>query len=296
MSNYSYPCKEYKKCFWYTYYLGFILILVSFPIGTNAQNLKRSISEIPEINIDISTETAHYKPMFGIGDKESSIIPIALRRFGNLIIDPQGKSNSVAYTDEELILFVLEGTGILRYNEDEFPVSKNDYMYIPVGTKFEISNPREKTLSAIVMGFKILPGTTVLPTPKLMIVNTDDVRMQVLGNRPTTRYQLMLGTTESIRDKLAVGYTVTSLFIMDFLVGGTNNPHRHKSEEEVYFVLRGHGEMVAGETSDGKEMRYTSRAGDAYFFPLNTLVGFYSGNREGEENAQILAIRTVNLK
>jgi mannose-6-phosphate isomerase-like protein (cupin superfamily) len=150
-------------------------------------------------------------------------------------------------------------------------------------------------LSIIVMGFRILPGANVKPTARLMIANTDDVPMQVLGNRPTTRYQLMMGTTESTRDKLAAGYTVTSLFIMDFMVGGTNNPHRHKTEEEVYFVLRGEGDMVAGETSDGKELRYPSKVGDAYFFPLNTLVGFYSKNKEGEEHAQVLAVRTVNL-
>lgn len=275
--------------------MSFILILVSFSVDANAQNLKRSISEISEITIDISTETAHYKPMFGLGDNDKSVVPKAFKRYGNLIIDSQGESNIVKYTDEELILFVLDGTGVLQYEEEIVPVRKKDFVYIPVGTKFGISNPSEKTLSLIVMGFRILPGVNVLPTSKIMIANTDDVQMQVLGNRPTTRYQLMLGTTESTRDRLAVGYTVTSLFIMDFMVGGTNNPHRHKTEEEVYFVLRGQGDMVAGETSDGKELRHPSKVGDAYFFPLNTLVGFYSKNKEGEEHAQILAVRTVNL-
>lgn len=276
---------------------GFILLFI-LSISTDAQSqyLKRSISTIPEVSIDISTPTAHYKPMFGVGDSDKSVVIHAVKRYGNLVVDPKGSSKVVSYADEELVLFVLEGTGILDYNKEKVPVSKNDFMYIPVGTKFGLSNPREKPLSVIVMGFKIQPGMSVQPTPQLMISNTDDVPLQVLGNRPTTRYQLMMGTTESTRDKLAAGYTVSSLFIMDFSVGGTNNPHRHKTEEEIYFVLRGHGEMIAGETADGKEMRHQAQAGDAFFYSLNTLVGFYSGNAEGEEHAQILAIRTVNLK
>jgi oxalate decarboxylase/phosphoglucose isomerase-like protein (cupin superfamily) len=79
---------------------------------------------------------------------------------------------------------------------------------------------------------------------------------------------------------------------MDFAPGGTNIPHRHANEEEVYFVLNGEGEMVAGETTDGKEMRYPAKEGDAYFFAPNTLIGFYSNTKEGEKHARILAVRS----
>jgi glyoxylate utilization-related uncharacterized protein len=100
-----------------------------------------------------------------------------------------------------------------------------------------------------------------------------------------------LGTTESTRDKLAAACQVTSLFIMDFAAGGTNNPHRHDNEEEVYLILRGHGDIVAGEKTDSAEFRHSSVEGDVYFFSPKTLIGFYSGNNQEEEHARILAIR-----
>jgi uncharacterized cupin superfamily protein len=79
---------------------------------------------------------------------------------------------------------------------------------------------------------------------------------------------------------------------MDFAPGGTNIPHRHEREEEIYYVLSGHGNMVAGESAEGEEIRHPAEAGDAFFFGRSTLVGFYSGNKEGEEHARILAIRS----
>ena len=183
---------------------GIILaLLFSTSIDARSQYLKRSIFNISEVSVDISTQTAHYKPMFGIGD-DSSIIVRAVNRYGNLTIDPLGSSNVVKYDDEELVLFVLGGTGNLQYGEENVPVSKNDFLYIPVGTKFGISNPRERPLSVIVMGFKIFPGTVIKPTTKLMIANADDVPLQVLPSHgPTTQFQLLMGTTESTRDKLA---------------------------------------------------------------------------------------------
>jgi len=142
------------------------------------------------------------------------------------------------------------------------------------------------------MGFKIFAGTVIKPTTKLMIANSDEVPFQILGSHgPTTQFQLLMGTTESTRDRLAAAYQASSLFVMDFNVNGTNIPHKHKDEEEIYFILRGQGDIVAGETDDKKEFRHPSKAGDAYFFSPNTLIGFYSGNKEGEEHARILAIR-----
>ena len=50
--------------------------------------------------------------------------------------------------------------------------------------------------------------------------------------------------------------------------------------------------MVAGESKEGIEMRYPAIAGDAFFIPRNTLVGFYSGAQPGEDHVRILAIRS----
>jgi mannose-6-phosphate isomerase-like protein (cupin superfamily) len=85
---------------------------------------------------------------------------------------------------------------------------------------------------------------------------------------------------------------MVSLFIMDFAPGGTNIPHHHEREEEIYYVLRGHGDMVAGGGADGNEGRYPAKEGDAYFIRLNTTVGFYSGSKAGEDHDLILAVRS----
>jgi hypothetical protein len=42
---------------------------------------------------------------------------------------------------------------------------------------------------------------------------------------------------------------------------------------------------------EGKEFRHPSKAGDAYFFDAKTPIGFYCGNKEGEEHAKILAVK-----
>lgn len=266
-------------------------LILGGSVNVQSQFLKRSLSSSAEASTEFSTSSAHYHPMFGAGADSSSVIR-GLIRYGNLIIDPSGKSKTVNFPDEEHVIYVLDGTGILNCEKNVVPISRNDFIYIPAGTRFSFSNPRERKLNAIIMGFRIIPGDTVKPSDVMMIANADEVPFQVLGSHgPTTTFQLLMGTTESTRDRLAAACQVTSLFVMDFAAGGTNIPHRHDDEEEIYFILRGKGDIVAGETVDGKEWRHLSGEGDAYFFSPKTLIGFYSGNSEAEEHARILAVR-----
>jgi mannose-6-phosphate isomerase-like protein (cupin superfamily) len=102
-----------------------------------------------------------------------------------------------------------------------------------------------------------------------------------------------MGSADSKRDKIAAARILTSLFVMEFDVGGTNFPHHHDREEEIYLVLNGHGDMVAGGGMDGIEGRHPVKTGDAYFFRLNCTVGFYSGGVPGEPKARILAVRSL---
>ena len=277
----------------YMFLLLIISILGSGSIeGQNPLFLKRTISEIAGIKTDLSGSGTLYKPLFGIG-APSPITFKGVERYGFLSVDSGCSSGNEIYNNEEQILFILEGTGTLYYENRTLPVSKNDFFYIPPGVKYGLSNPRERTLKAVLMGFKIPEGTKTEASLQLMIANSDEVPFQVLGQHgPTTQFQLLMGTTESKRDRLAAAWLVNSLFIMDFAAGGTNIPHRHPKEEEIYFVLRGAGEMVAGENPDGKEMRFPVKEGDAFYFSPNTLIGFYSGTREGEEHARILAVRS----
>ena len=73
--------------------------------------------------VDIGTETAHYKPMFGAGDSESRIVK-GIARHGQLTVEPAGSSEIVSYPDEEQIYFILEGTGLVQYGDQKVPVKK----------------------------------------------------------------------------------------------------------------------------------------------------------------------------
>ncbi len=264
---------------------------VLFCMSAEAQYLKRSLSSVTEVKTAVSTPTAHYMAVFGEGDKNSELIK-GITRYGELRIDGGGKSNVVKYTDEEQVLFVLKGTGMLQYEKKSIPVSSNDFIFIPRGVSFGLSNPREKEFSIMIMGFRLIPDTCKFIPSGVMIANCSEVKFQTLPSHgPTTTFQLLLGTYESTRDRLAAACQATSLFIMDFASGGTNNPHNHATEEEIYLILKGKGDIVAGKNEDGSEMRHPSSEGDIYFFAPKTLIGFYSGNKENEGHAKILAIR-----
>ena len=98
-----------------------------------------------------------------------------------------------------------------------------------------------------------------------------------------------MGDVDSKRDRIAAGRVLTSLFLMEIAPNGTNFPHHHEREEEIYLVLDGHGDMVAGGGMDGVEGRHPAKAGDAYFFRLNCTVGYYSAPGV---KSRILAVRS----
>lgn len=270
-----------------------LLMLGATAMYAQEVHLSRSLENLPVVTTEISTETAHYQPVFGMGDRDSATAE-GVRRFGCLTIDPEGSSHVVNYGREELVYYVLDGKGTIHYAGQDYPITKADFFYLPIGTEHGFSNDRPAPLTLMVMGFPVPTSVKVEPTAGLKLANADDVSFQVLeqGHGPTSRYKLLLGPTDSNRDRLATAYQIKSFYIIDFEPGGTNKVHRHKDEEEIYFMLQGHGEMVAGESPGGKEKHYPVKGGDAYFFSRNSPVGFFSGTGEGEKHAQILAIRS----
>ena len=143
------------------------------------------------------------------------------------------------------------------------------------------------------MGYEI-PKKTPVDSTDLQIASAQDVEFQTLeqlNHGATSRFQLLLGTTESKRDRLAAAHQINSLFVIEFDPGGTNVPHRHPKEEEIYYVLQGKGDMVAGETPEGEPRRHSVSEGDAFYFSQNCLVGFYSAP-EDKSYSRILAIRS----
>lgn len=275
--------------------LSTVVLLTSIAVASvaNAEPgfLRRCVADVAEQSSDLSTATAHYQPIFGVGDPNAQSVT-GVTRFGELTVEPGGSSKTVSDKEAEGVFFILAGSGAVHYGQEKSAVKQNDFVYLPVGIEHGVSNPAQEPLRLLVMTFQVPAGLAAAPTPKLMMASADDVKLQTLPSHgPTTQFKLLLGTTKSQRDKLAVAQQINSLFLMDFAASGTNIPHRHAKEEEIYYVLHGHGDMVAGADAAKKEMRYATKEGDAYYFSHSTLIGFYSGGKEGEDHAQILAVR-----
>lgn len=256
--------------------------------------LRRNTKDVAPVEDELTSgrKGALYRPLFGAGDKGARHCK-GIARYGELTLEPGASTALVAYPAEEQIYFVLEGTPTLKYDKQSTPLKANDFLYLPVAVSHGLENESSQPARVLIMGYRIPKGVDAPAPPQLMIANTADVPFQQLASHgPTTQFQLLIGTTRSKRDKLAAASQMVSLFVMDFAPGGTNIPHHHEMEEEIYYVLRGRGDMVAGGGADGNEGRYPSVAGDAWFLRLNTTVGFYSATKPGESHAQVLAVRS----
>jgi mannose-6-phosphate isomerase-like protein (cupin superfamily) len=253
--------------------------------------LRRYVPNLSEGG-DLAHPGCHYKPIFGEGDAENRSM-LSVARFEEVALDPHGNCGSVFYDRQEEIYFVLQGKGDLHYGDRTYAIRSNDFTYLPPGVKHSIGNGSEAFLRVLVMGFKIpskIPLGSASPNPA--IVNLDNVKEETVEGHPTSVvYKLLLGPSDGKRDAIDDAYVVTSFFWMNFAPGGTNFPHHHETAEEIYFVLDGEGEMVAGSGMDGIEGRYPAKAGDAYYFRPNCTVGFYNQNKPGAR-AYILAVRS----
>lgn len=253
--------------------------------------LVRSVSAIQPKQSDLTTATAHYRPIFGVGDPDQAQLK-GVARYGELTVDPGGASELVSYPAEEQVYFVLDGNGVLLYDGHKQPIKKWDVMYLPLNIKHGVANSSDRPVRVMVMGFKIPAGTTVPPIPKLLLSNANDTRLQQLsGHGDTSQFRLLVGPNPG-QDVVTAGSQIVEVFMMEFTPGGTNLPHHHDNAEEIYYVLRGHGDMVAGDGVDGSEGRHRAKESDAYFVRLNGTIGFYSGAKEGEQHDLILAVRS----
>jgi mannose-6-phosphate isomerase-like protein (cupin superfamily) len=216
-----------------------------------------------------------YKPLF-----ENQRVLRSVVQYGELV----GSLPETTAPNEERIYVVLEGQGEIAYHGTKLRLRQGDFLYIAPGAAHSLHGANWRVAQ---MAFQARP--TAIPT-ELPLANLDEVKKQVVGNHPpSTLYQLLLGDKKSTRDRLAVAETVTSLYIMEFAPGGTNAPHRHEDEEEIYYLLDGTGDMVVGSGNDGIMGRYPARPGDVYFFRRNCTVGFYN---TGRTKAHILAVRS----
>jgi mannose-6-phosphate isomerase-like protein (cupin superfamily) len=251
--------------------------------------LYRDTSAVREIKSDLTTAGCHYKPLFGQGDSDTSVVT-GIARYGEVSLDPHGACAMVQYPDEDQVYVVLDGKGTADYGSEAVPLDKEDYLYLPASIPHTLRNNSPSPLLVVVMGFRTHGFEKDPLPPHPLKANIEDVPTGLVSGHPSsTLYRLLMGDTESKRDRLAAGRVLTSLFLMEIAPGGTNFPHHHEREEEIYLVLSGHGDMVAGGGMDGLEGKHPAKTGDAYFFRLNCTVGYYSAPNV---KSRILAVRS----
>ncbi|MGC2398552.1 MAG: cupin domain-containing protein [Acidobacteriaceae bacterium] len=251
--------------------------------------LYRDSGAAMEKKSDLTTQTCHYKPLFGQGDEQASALA-GIARFGEAVLDPGGVCEAVQYPAEDQVYVVLDGQASVKYGSELVSLKKEDYLYLPSTVSHTLSNPSGAALTVIIMGFRTQGFEKAMPPSHPLHANIEDVPTQPVKGHPlSAMYRLLMGDSESKRDRLASGHVLTSLFLMEIAPEGTNFPHHHEREEEIYLVLSGHGEMVAGGGMDGIEGKHPAKAGDAYFFRLNCTVGYYSAP---DVHSRILAVRS----
>jgi mannose-6-phosphate isomerase-like protein (cupin superfamily) len=251
--------------------------------------LYRDTSAAKESRSDLTTAGCHYKPLFGQGDSDTSVV-VGIARYGEAILDPHGVCATVQYPAEDQVYVILSGRGTVKYGDEIVPLDKEDYLYLPATVPHTLKNSSGSPLLVVVMGFHTHGFEKDQPPPHPLKANIEDVPTGLVNGHPSsTLYRLLMGDAESKRDRLAAGRVLTSLFVMEIAPGGTNFPHHHEREEEIYLVLSGHGVMVAGGGMDGLEGRHPAKTGDAYFFRLNCTVGYYSA---ANVKSRILAVRS----
>jgi mannose-6-phosphate isomerase-like protein (cupin superfamily) len=253
--------------------------------------LHRNLAQLADAKADLSSPTCHYRAIFGEGDKDNRSLK-TVTRFAEVILDAHGNCRTVGYDRQEEIYFVAEGGGVLHYEDLSQALRQHDFTYLPPGAKHSISNDQDRPLRVIVMGFKISSSISIdAPSPRPKVANLDDAKEETVSGHPNSvLYKLLGGLSTGRRDLIDQAYVMDSFFWMDFSPGGTNWPHHHEAAEEVYLMIDGRGEMVAGSGMDGVEGRYPAKAGDAYYFRPNCTVGFYNQNKPGAK-AYILAVR-----
>jgi len=113
----------------------------------------------------------------------------------------------------------------------------------------------------------------------MYVVNIDEIEEKVLSSHgETTKYQLIFGRGSNYPD---ITRKFTSIWVMTVEPGGTNQPHVHEDEEQIYIIKEGSGTVVVGD-----EKRKVGE-GDAIYLPPKITHAFYN---DGEEPCVIIAV------
>ena len=273
-----------------------LLLAIGLPLAAQERKvaptwLHRYVPELTGQRIDFSSDSCHYTPIFGEGDSEPQALQ-SVTRFGEVTVDGHGSCQPTEYSRREELFFVLDGNGALRYGKETHAMRKNDFAYVAPEARHSLTSTSELPFRLVVATVNIPPEISISPPPpKPMVVNLDELKEQTVEGHPTSvLYKLLVGPHTARRDRINAAYEVADFFLMDFAPGGTNFPHHHEVEEEIYLVLDGEGTIAAGGGMAGVEGLHPAKAQDAYYFRPNCTVGFYNQRAPGAK-AHILAVR-----
>ena len=251
--------------------------------------LHRNTAKLADVASDITAPGCHYKPMFGEGVADANP-DSGIARFAVVVVDAGASCKPVSYPGEDQIYVVLNGSGAASYGNEQVPLAKEDFLYLPATVSHALRNTSGAPVTVAVMGYRIKGFAPGAMPPHPLKDNIANVPLELVGSHPTsTHYRLLLGDSSQTRDRIDIGSVVTSLFLMEIDPGGTNFPHHHPREEEIYLVLDGHGDQVAGSGADGIAARFPAGPGDAYYYRANATVGYYSAPNV---KSRILCIRS----
>jgi len=166
-----------------------------------------------------------------------------------------GQSPCLAFPQEETLLFLLEGSGGVQVENQNYPMEKYDVLYIPVGTPFRIST--ELTLTAY--AYRAL-GVEKFPVQYAAWkeISRNPNRIRTLNRK---NVYLMFDVTE-LANKLVAGYTMYESYTRAW------PPHNHTDQEEVYSFIEGRGAMSVYPDDEHQTFVTLVETGDSITIPF----------------------------
>jgi mannose-6-phosphate isomerase-like protein (cupin superfamily) len=101
--------------------------------------LHRYVPDLGETKAELTSPSCHYLPMFGESDKDNRSLQ-TVTRLGEVTLDAHGSCQTVRYDRQEEIYFVLDGGGLLHYEDEVQGLRTHDFTYLPPGVKHSLSN------------------------------------------------------------------------------------------------------------------------------------------------------------
>ena len=142
------------------HYAALLIALLAGSLGAHADErtidptfLHRDTSAVKAKQSDLTTGSCHYKPLFGQGDADTSVV-VGIARYGEAIIDPNGACAPVQYSEEDQVYVVLDGKAAVKYGNETVSLNKEDYLYLPSTLPHTLNNGSGAPITVVVMGFK----------------------------------------------------------------------------------------------------------------------------------------------